>query len=88
MARLAALSSALFSSSLGCKGGIGMNRKWVKAAGIRAVKTMAQTAVTMLSTAVTIAQVDWVTVAITAALAGVVSILTSIAGLLKVGEEQ
>lgn len=65
-----------------------MNRKWLKAAGIRAVKTMVQTAVTMLSAAVTIAQVDWVTVAATAALAGVVSILTSVAGLLEVEEEQ
>ncbi len=56
-------------------------RKWIKAAGIRAAKTMAQTAVAMLPAAATITAVDWQTVAGTAALAGVASILTSLAGL-------
>ena len=56
-------------------------KKWIKAAGIRAAKTMAQTAVAMLPAAATITAVDWQTVAGTAALAGVVSILTSLAGL-------
>lgn len=55
--------------------------KWIHAAAVRAVKTMAQTAVAMLPAAATIAAVDWRTVAGTAALAGVVSVLTSIAGL-------
>jgi len=59
-------------------------KKWWQAAGVRAVKTMAQTAVAMLPAAATIAAVDWVTVAGTAALAGVVSILTSLAGLPEV----
>ena len=55
--------------------------RWIKAAGVRAAKTMAQTAVAMLPAAATITAVDWRTVAGTAALAGVVSILTSLAGL-------
>ena len=56
-------------------------KKWLKAAGIRAAKTMAQTAVAMLPAAATIAAVDWHTVIGTAALAGVASVLTSLAGL-------
>ena len=59
-------------------------RNWLKAAGVRAVKTMAQTAVAMLPAAATIAAVDWVTVAGTAALAGAASVLTSLAGLPEV----
>lgn len=58
--------------------------RWVKAAGIRAVKTMAQTAVAMLPAAATITAVDWKTVAGTALLAGVASILTSVKGLPEV----
>lgn len=56
-----------------------MNKEFWKAAGIRALRTIAQTAVAMIPTAVTIAQVDWAAVAGTAALAGVCSVLTSIA---------
>lgn len=56
-------------------------KRWIKAAGMRAAKTMAQTAVAMLPAAATITAVDWRTVVGTAALAGVVSILTSLAGL-------
>jgi hypothetical protein len=63
-------------------------RKWMKAAGIRSVKTMAQTALAMLPVAVSITQVDWMVVAGTAALAGVASILTSMAGLPEVTEEE
>lgn len=55
--------------------------EWLKKAGIRAVKTMAQTAVALLPAAATIVQVDWMTVIGTAALAGVASVLTSLAGL-------
>lgn len=55
---------------------------WVKAAGIRAIKTVAQTAVGMLSgEALGIMEADWVAVASVAAMAGIVSLLTSIAGL-------
>lgn len=56
-------------------------KRWIKAAGIRAAKTMAQTAVAMLPVAATITAVDWPVVLGTAALAGVASILTSLAGL-------
>ena len=55
--------------------------EWIKAAGIRAVKTMAQTAVAMLPAAATITQVNWKVVLGTAALAGVTSLFTSLAGL-------
>lgn len=56
-------------------------KRWIKAAGMRAAKTMAQTVVAMLPVAATITAVDWRTVVGTAALAGVASILTSLAGL-------
>ena len=56
-------------------------KKWVKLAGIRATKTMAQTAVAMLPAAATITVVDWKVVVGTAALAGVSSLLTSLAGM-------
>lgn len=62
-------------------------KTWLKAAGVRAVKTVAQTAVAMIPAAVTITAVDWMTVAGTAALAGVVSLLTSLAGLPEVKTE-
>lgn len=55
--------------------------EWAKKAGVRALKTAAQTAVALLPAAATIAQVDWLTVIGTAALAGVASVLTSLAGL-------
>ena len=62
-------------------------KTFFKAAGIRALKTFCQTAVAMIPAAVTITAVDWVTVLGTAALAGVCSILTSIAtGLPEVEE--
>lgn len=63
------------------------SKNWLKAAGVRAVKTMAQTAVAMLPVAVTIVEVDWLTVLGTAALAGVTSLVTSIAGLPEVKTE-
>lgn len=59
-------------------------KKWVKAALIRAVRTVAQTAVSLIPIGVTVAAVGWGEVLGTAALAGVVSILTSIAGLPEV----
>ena len=57
---------------------------WIKAAGVRALRTVAQTAVSLIPAAITITQVDWLTVAGTAALAGVVSLLTSLSGLPEV----
>lgn len=59
-------------------------KSWWKAAGIRAVKTVAQTAVAMIPAAVTIGAVNWETIIGTAVLAGVVSLLTSVAGLPEV----
>ena len=62
-------------------------KKWMKGAAIRAVKTMAQTAVSLIPAAQMIQQVDWKVVVGTAALAGVVSVLTSIAGIQECEEE-
>ena len=64
--------------------------EWWKAAGVRAVKTMAQGALAMIPAAATINAVDWTTVIGTAALMGVASLLTSLAGLpeLKESEEK
>lgn len=61
--------------------------KWAKAAGIRAVKTTAQAAVALLPAAATISQVDWGTVAGTALFAGVISMLTSVAGIPETNNE-
>lgn len=58
--------------------------RWIKAAGIRALKTTAQTAVAMIPVGVSVSEVGWLTVLGTALLAGVVSLLTSVAGLPEV----
>lgn len=63
-------------------------KDWFKAAGIRAIKTVAQTAVATIGTAVALGDVNWVMVASAAALAGVLSLLTSVAtGLPEVNNE-
>lgn len=54
---------------------------WLKAAGVRAIKTIAQTAVAMIGTSVVISEVNWTMVLSASLLAGVLSLLTSIAGL-------
>lgn len=59
-------------------------RNWWKAAGIRSLKTCAQTAVACLATATVLHEVDWITVASTALLAAILSLLTSVAGLPEV----
>lgn len=61
-------------------------KKWAKAAGIRAVKTVAQTAVATIGTSAVMGEVNWVMVVSAATLAGVLSILTSVAGLPEVDE--
>lgn len=58
-----------------------INKDWVRAAGIRAIKTIAQTAVATIGTATAIGEVDWLLIGSTSLLAGILSILTSIAGL-------
>ena len=61
-------------------------KTWLKAAGIRAVKTVAQTAVATIGTTALITEVNWAVVAAASALAGVLSLLTSVAGLPEVEE--
>ena len=56
-------------------------RKWWKAAGVRAIKTVAQTAAATIGTAAVLGEVNWLMVISAAALAGILSLLTSVAGL-------
>lgn len=63
-------------------------KKWMKAAAVRAIKTIAQTAVATIGTAVALGDVNWQMVASAAALAGVLSLLTSVAGLPEVEEAE
>ena len=60
--------------------------KWIKKAGIRAIKTVAQTAAATIGTAAVISEVDWVMVVSASMLAGVLSLLTSVAGLPELNE--
>ena len=60
-------------------------KRWLKAAGIRAVKTVAQTAIATIGTSAALGEVNWVYVLSASALAGILSLLTSIAGLPEVG---
>lgn len=62
-------------------------KKWMIAAGIRAIKTMAQTAVAVIGTAAVVSSVDWKLVVSSAIVSGVVSLLTSVAGIPEVKEE-
>ena len=62
-------------------------KKWLKASGIRAIKTVAQTAIATIGTSAVIGEVNWVAVASASALAGLLSLLTSVAGLPELKEE-
>lgn len=63
-------------------------KTWLKAAGIRAVKTVAQTAVATIGTTAVMNEVDWVMVASASVLAGILSLLTSLAGLPECKDEE
>lgn len=63
-------------------------KEWWKAAGIRAIKTVAQTAIATIGTAAVMSQVNWVAVLSASCLAGILSLLTSLAGLPEVDEQK
>ena len=63
-------------------------KKWIKASAVRAVKTMAQTAVATIGTSAVMGDVNWVMVASASVLSGIISILTSVAGIPEVGGEE
>lgn len=62
-------------------------KNWLKAAGVRAIKTVAQTAAATIGTSAAMGDVNWIMVGSTALLAGILSLLTSVAGLPEVKEE-
>ena len=62
--------------------------KWMKAAGVRAIKTVAQTAIAAIGASATMGEVNWVMVGRASLLAGVVRVLTSIAGIPEVKEDE
>lgn len=63
-------------------------KKWIKAAGVRAVKTMAQTAVAMIGVSAAMSDVNWIAVGSASLLAGILSVLTSVTGLPEVSESE
>ena len=63
-------------------------RKWIKASVVRAVKTMAQTAVATIGTSAVMGDVNWVMVASASVLSGIISILTSVAGIPEVRSDE
>ena len=75
------LKNCVFNTSVDTK-------KWLKASAIRAVKTMAQTAVATIGTSAAMGDVNWVMVASASALSGIISILTSVAGIPEVRSDE
>ncbi|MDY2680304.1 MAG: holin [Lentihominibacter sp.] len=63
-------------------------RRWIKKAGVRAVRTVAQTAAAMIGTAVVLSDVNWLEVVSASVLAGILSVLMSVAGLLELRDEE
>ena len=72
------LKNCVFNASVDTK-------KWVKAVAVRAIKTMAQTAVATIGTSAVMGDVNWIMVASASVLAGIISALTSVAGIPEVG---
>ena len=62
-------------------------KKWLKCAGVRALKTVAQTAIATIGTSAVMGEVNWLAVSSASLLAGILSLLTSVAGLPEVKEE-
>ena len=75
------LKNCVFKTSVDTK-------KWIKASAVRAVKTMAQTAVATIGTSAVMGDVNWVMVASASALSGIISILTSVAGIPEVRSDE
>ena len=65
-----------------------MNKNWLKCAGIRAIKTICQTAVATIGTSVVLSDVNWIVVGSASLLSGLLSLLTSIAGLPELEKEE
>lgn len=65
-----------------------VTKEWIEAAGIRAIKTVAQTAIAMIGTGYILSDVDWLKVASASAVAGILSLLTSVAGLPELKEKE
>ena len=63
-------------------------KKWIKAAGVRAIRTVAQTAIATIGTSAVMGDVNWIMVGSASLLAGILSLLTSVAGLLEVDEKR
>lgn len=63
-------------------------KKWLKAAAVRAIKTMAQTAIATIGSTALITEINWILVGSSVALAGVASMLTSVAGLPEITDEE